>query len=67
MMSLSFLFLLLDFCPGLAEPDIHKASLRFPFDLPKGNGAWIRPTVGQIWPKPQLEQVCRLKFCAFKY
>lgn len=54
--SVSFLLLLLDFSLGLAEPDFQKANLRFPFDLPKGNGAWIRPTVGQIWPKPQLEQ-----------
>ena len=31
-------------------------NLGFPFDLPKGFGPWIRPTVGTIWPHPQLQQ-----------
>ena len=49
-----FLFLLL--IVGWAESNTQKTNLRFPFDLPKGYGPWIRPTVGQIWPQPQLQQ-----------
>lgn len=56
MKKIIFLFLLLDFLVGWAESNSQKSNLRFPFDLPKGNGAWIRPSIGQIWPQPQLQQ-----------
>ena len=42
MKKIIFLFLLLDFLVGWAESTSQKSNLRFPFDLPKGNGAWIR-------------------------
>ncbi len=57
MKKIIFLFLLLDFLNGWAESNSQKSNLRFPFDLPKGEGPWIRPSIGQIWPQPQLQQV----------
>lgn len=48
--------LLLLLTVGWAESNSQKANPRFPFHLPKGSGPWIRPTVGQVWPQPQLQQ-----------
>ena len=31
-------------------------NVQFPFDLPKGIGPWMRPSVGEVWPKPQLQK-----------
>lgn len=50
--SLFALFLLF----GCVASNSQMKNIRFPFDLPKGNGPWIRPTVGQVWPQPQLQQ-----------
>ncbi len=36
--------------------NVSQAELTFPFDLPKGYGAWTRPTSGEVWPKPQLQK-----------
>lgn len=41
---------------GWAESSTRNSNLRFPFDLPKNYGPWIRPTVGKIWPHPQLQE-----------
>lgn len=52
--GLSFLFLLLFI--GWVTCNSQVKNIKFPFDLPKGGGPWIRPTVGQVWPQPQLQQ-----------
>lgn len=41
---------------GCVASNSQMKNVKFPFDLPKGNGPWIRPTVGQVWPQPQLQQ-----------
>ena len=55
-MELKIFFFVLLMVDGWAEPIIQEANVRSPFNLPKGYGPWIRPTVGQIWPQPQLQQ-----------
>lgn len=50
------LSLLLLITIGLVDSESGKTNLRFPFDLPKGFGPWLHPTVGQVWPQPHLQE-----------
>lgn len=53
----SLLFLLVfALTTGWATSNSQLKNVKFPFDLPKGSGPWTRPSVGEVWPKPQLQK-----------